>query len=369
MAWLRGIIRNGLSGIEKYKYGKPVSELQRELGLDKVVRLCSNENPWPLPESVMRAIGVSLEKVNCYPDPQSYRLRRLLAKKWGVSTGEVIIGAGTEGILHSLFHATVDPGDEIVCPVPAYPLYRVAAIAAAAKFVEVPVEEGATLDIGRIMNFCTDKTKAVIISNPGNPTGKIIERDRMLLLAHELDSRQILLVVDEAYAEYVEDPNYLAGIELFRDIGRIVITRTFSKIYGLAALRVGYSIAPKTIVEAYDKVHPVFEVSRVGQYAAHAALLEETFIKDVRLKTVAEMTRVQRRLADMGVSAENTQTNFLLLKHKKSEDIFERLLQEGVIVRKGSDLGLEGYLRVTIGLPEENDVFLSSLKKVLTQVV
>ncbi|MDO9507913.1 MAG: histidinol-phosphate transaminase [Thermovirgaceae bacterium] len=368
MAWLKNIIRNGLSGIEKYKYGKPVSELQRELGLERVVRMCSNENPWPLPESVMNAITVSLEKVNCYPDPQSYRLRRLLAEKWGVSTGEVIIGAGTEGILHSLFHATIDPGDEVVCPIPAYPLYRVAAIAAAAKFVEVPAEEGTTWEIGRIIDSCTEMTKAVIISNPCNPTGQIMERDRMLSLAHELDSRQILLVVDEAYAEYVEDPNYLAGIELFRDIGRIVITRTFSKIYGLAALRVGYAIAPKTIVEAYDKLHPVFEVSRVGQYAAHAALLEGAFIREVRLKTIAERSRVLRRLTDMGVSAENTRTNFVLIKHKKSDELFERLLHEGVIVRKGSDLGLEGYLRVTVGLPEQNDMFLSSMKKVLTQV-
>lgn len=368
MAWLNNIIRNGLAGIEKYKYGKPVSELQRELGLDRVIRLSSNENPWPLPESVMKAIRASLDKINYYPDPQSYRLRRLLAEKWGVSTGEVIIGAGTEGILHSLFHATIDPGDEVVCPVPAYPLYRVAAIASAAAFVEVPIDEGTTWEIGRILDYCTEKTKAVIISNPCNPTGQILERDRMLTLAHELDARQILLVVDEAYAEYVEDPNYLAGIELFRDIGRIVITRTFSKIYGLAALRVGYAIAPKTIVDAYDKLHPVFEVSRVGQYAAHAALLESSFIRDVRLETIAERNRVVRSLADMSVSVENTRTNFVLIKHKKCSEIFQKLLEEGVIVRKGSDLGLDGYLRVTVGLPEQNEFFLSSLKKVLKQV-
>lgn len=368
MAWLKNIIRDDLSGVEKYRYGKPVSELQRELGLERVVRLCSNENPWPLPESVMKAIRASLEKVNFYPDPQSYRLRRLLAEKWGVSTGEVIIGAGTEGILHSLFHATIEPGNEVVCPIPAYPLYRVAAIAAAAAFVEVPLEEGTVLETGRILDHCTEKTKAVIISNPCNPTGQMLARDRLLTLAHELDSRQILLVVDEAYAEYVDDPNYLAGIELFRDIGRIVITRTFSKIYGLAALRVGYAIAPKTIVDAYDKLHPVFEVSRVGQYAAHAALQETSFIRDVRLKTIAERNRVARRLAEMGVSVENTRTNFLLIRHRKCNEVFQKLLEEGVIVRKGSDLGLDGFLRVTIGLPEDNDSFLLSLKKVLTQV-
>ncbi len=365
MAWLRNIIRNDLSGVEKYRYGKPVSELQRELGLEKVVRLSSNENPWPLPDPVNRAIKASLEKVNRYPDPQSHRLRRLLAQKWGVSTGEVIIGAGTEGILHSLFHSIIEPGDEIVCPVPSYPLYRVAAIASAGRFVEVPAREGGSWDIAEITGACTEKTKAVIISNPCNPLGSIMERERMITLANELDSRQVLLLVDEAYAEYVDDPNYLAGIDLFRNIGRIVITRTFSKIYGLAALRVGYAIAPKTIVEAYDKLHPVFEVSRVGQYAAHAALLETEYIKSIRLKTVSERSRIQKALSEMGVATQPTRTNFVLIKHPASEEIYERLLNEGVIVRKGSDLGLGGFLRVTVGLPEENELFLSSLKKVL----
>jgi len=368
LVWLRNVIRNDLAGVDKYRYGKPVSELQRELGLERVVRLSSNENPWPLPGSVLNAIQTSLENLNRYPDPQSHRLRKLLAQKWGVSTGEVIIGAGTEGILHSLFHSIIEFGDEIVCPVPTYPLYRVAAVASGARFIEVPACEGGTLEIGNIIRACTERTKAVILSNPCNPLGTIMERERMLNLAHELDSRQVLLIVDEAYAEYVEDPGYLSGIDLFRDIGRIVITRTFSKIYGLASLRVGYAIAPKTVVEAYDKLHPVFEVSRVGQYAAHAALLETDFIRNIRLKTVSERTRLVRSLSETGIRTEPTRTNFILLKHRQSDEIYERLLHEGVIVRKASDLGLKGYLRVTVGLPEENEFFVSSLKKVLVQL-
>lgn len=368
MGWLKGIIRNDLDGIEKYKYGKPVSDLQRELGLEKVVRLWSNENPWPLPESVMKAIRASLEKVNFYPDPQSFRLRRMLSQKCGVSTGEVIIGAGTEGILHSMLHSIIEPGDEIVCPIPAYPLYRVAAVAASARFVEVRSEDGNELDTGIILASCSERTKAVIISNPCNPTGRIMERERLTALANELDSRQVMLIVDEAYAEYVDDPEYLAGIELFRNIGRVVITRTFSKIYGLAALRVGYAIAPKTMVESYDKLHPVFEVSRIGQYAAHAAIQEDAFIRDIRIRTIAERNRIFKNILDIGISAVNTTTNFLLIKHKKSDEIYELLLREGVIIRKGSDLGMKGYLRITVGLPEENDIFLSSLKKVLTRI-
>lgn len=368
MAWLKNLIRNDLSSVGKYRYGKPAGELQRELGLEKVVRLCSNENPWPLPDSVERAIQTSLENVNRYPDPQSYRLRRLLARKWGVSVGEIIIGAGTEGILHTLFHSIIGPGDGIVCPVPTYPLYRVAAIASGATFVEVPPRQGGTWEIEDIIGACAGRAKAVVLSNPNNPLGTIVDRERMINLAHELDSRQILLIVDEAYAEYVENPGYLSGIELFRDIGRVVITRTFSKIYGLASLRVGYAIAPKTVADAYDKIHPVFEVSRVGQYAAHAALLEAEFINDVRLKTLSEGNRLTRSLSEIGVHAEPTRANFILVRHKKSDEVYEGLLREGVIVRKTSDLGLEGFLRVTVGLPGENDYFLSSLKKVLAKL-
>ena len=368
MAWLRDLIRKDLSGVDKYRYGKPISELQRELGLERIVRLSSIENPWPLPDSVKRAIQTSLENVNRYPDPRSYRLRRLLARKWGVSTGEIIIGAGTESILHSLFHSIIAFGDGIVCPVPTYPLYRVAAIASGAAFVEVPVREGGTWEIKDIVDACTGRVKAVVLSNPSNPLGTFLERERMLNLAHELDSRQILLVVDEAYAEYVDDPNYLSGIELFRDIGRVVITRTFSKIYGLASLRVGYAIAPKTVADAFDKIHPVFEVSRVGQYAAHAALLEAEFINGIRLKTISERNRITQSLSEIGVHTEQTRTNFILVKHRKSDEVYEGLLREGVIVRKASDLGLDGFLRVTVGLPEENEYFLSSIKKELAKL-
>jgi histidinol-phosphate aminotransferase len=366
--WLKKIVRKGLNDVERYRYGKPVAELQRELGLERVVRLSSNENPWPLPDSVCEAIGSSLKDVQRYPDPGAFQLRRFIAAQWGVSPAEVIIGSGTEGLLHNLFHTIIDPGDEIVFPVPTYPLYRLAGIAAAAECVPVETGPDGGWSVNELVAACTEKTKAVIICNPNNPTGKMLPRNDLMQLASELEGMGILLVVDEAYAEYLEDPAYLSGIKLFHQIGRVVITRTFSKIYGLAALRAGYAVAPKSITEAYDKIHPVFEVNRIAQRAALAALKEEEYVRTIRLKTIEERHRLLKELLKMGVHVENTCANFVLVRHSAAERVYDLLLREGVIVRKGSDLGLPGFLRVSIGVPEENDTFLASLEKVLNTV-
>lgn len=366
--WLKRIVRKGLNDVEKYRYGKPVGELQRELGFDRVVRLSSNENPWPLPESVCEALKSSLKDVQRYPDPGASQLRRFIGSQWGVSPTEVIIGSGTEGLLHNLLHTIIDPGDQIVFPVPTYPLYRLAGIAAAAECVAVETGPDGGWSVSDLAAACTERTKAVIICNPNNPTGKMLPRNDLIQLASELEAMGILLVVDEAYAEYIDDPVYLSGIRLFHQIGRVVITRTFSKIYGLASLRVGYAIAPKSIAEAYDKIHPVFEVSRIAQRAALAALGEEEYVRTIRLRTIEERNRMVKELLKMGVHVENTCANFVLARHRAAERIYDLLLREGVIVRKGSDLGLPGFLRVSIGKPEENDTFLTSLEKVLTAV-
>jgi len=366
--WLKEIVRKGLNEVEKYRYGKPVAEVQRELGLERVIRLSSNENPWPLPESVYEALESSLKDVQRYPDPGASRLRRFIAGQWGVSPAEVILGSGTEGLLHNLLHTIIDPGDQIVFPVPTYPLYRLAGIAAAAECVPVETGPDGGWNVDELVAACTERTKAVIICNPNNPTGKMLPRNELIQLASALEGMGILLVVDEAYADYIDDPAYLSGIRLFHQIGRVVITRTFSKIYGLAALRVGYAISPKSIAEAYDKIHPVFEVSRIAQRAALAALGEAEYIRTIRLRTIEERDRLLKELLEIGVHVENTCANFVLVRHSAAERIYELLLREGVIVRRGSDLGLPGFLRVTVGTHEENDTFLEAMEKVLNKV-
>ena len=369
MSWKDHIVRKSLTGIEPYKPGKPISEVQRELGLQSAIRLCSNENPWPLPDRVVEAVRLASAETCRYPDPASYRLKRAIAMKWGRSPSEVIVGGGTEGILYSLFQSIIDEGDEVAYAIPTYPVYRLAAAASGAQRIEVP-NDGSEGEAGidRLIEACGPRTKALVICNPNNPTGSIMTRTDLTTLANSLNGRETLLILDEAYAYYVEDPKYASGIDLFDQLGNIVMLRTFSKIYGLAALRVGYAIAPKPVVETYLKVRKVFEVNSIAQNAALAALSENAYIQEVREKTLAERERLSFALRDMGVRVQPTQTNFLVLDMQEARTIYENLLLEGIIVRLGDDLGYPGHLRVTVGLPEENDLFLQSLGKVLKRL-
>lgn len=369
MSWKDHIVRKSLTGIEPYKPGKPISEVQRELGLQSAIRLCSNENPWPLPDRVVEAVRLASAETCRYPDPASYRLKRAIAMKWGRSPSEVIVGGGTEGILYSLFQSIIDEGDEVAYAIPTYPVYRLAAAASGAQRIEVP-NDGSEGEAGidRLIEACGPRTKALVICNPNNPTGSIMTRTDLTTLANSLNGRETLLILDEAYADYVEDPKYASGIDLFDQLGNIVMLRTFSKIYGLAALRVGYAIAPKPVVETYLKVRKVFEVNSIAQNAALAALSENAYIQEVREKTLAERERLSFALRDMGVRVQPTQTNFLVLDMQEARTIYENLLLEGIIVRLGDDLGYPGHLRVTVGLPEENDLFLQSLGKVLKRL-
>lgn len=369
MSWKSHIVRKSLTDIEPYKPGKPVSEVQRELGLQSPVRLCSNENPWPLPEKVVEAVRLASGEVCRYPDAASYRLKRAIAMKWGRSPAEVIVGGGTEGILYSLFQAIIDEGDEVAYATPTYPLYRLAAAASGARRIEIPTDESeGEGGVGRLAEACGPRTKALVICNPNNPTGSIMTRTDLTNLANSLNGRETLLILDEAYADYVEDPKYASGIDLFDQLGNIVMLRTFSKIYGLAALRVGYAIAPKPVVETYLKVRKVFEVNSIAQGAALAALSETSYIQEVREKTLAERERMNMALRDMGIRVRPTQTNFVILEIAEAKAVYEKLLLEGVIVRLGDDLDYPGHLRVSVGLPEENDRFLQSLGKVLKRL-
>lgn len=368
MPWLKELTRKALKDLEPYKPGKPIEELKRELGLKEAIKLCSNENPWPLPNSVIEAANSAIKEINRYPDPEAYRLRRAIAKKWGVSPAEVIVGGGTEGILYTLFQAILEDGEEVVFPFPTYPLYGVAALAAGGRCVKVSFEDGFAFPMEALKAACTDKTKAMVLCNPNNPTGNFISRHDLLDLAAYLESQRVLLIVDEAYADFVDDPSYLAGLDLFREIGKVVIIRTFSKAYGLAALRVAFAIAPTPVVDSYAKVRSVFEVNTIAQRAALAALAEDKYIEEVREKVIEERGKLFSALSDIGLHVINTTTNFLLILHPASDEIYDELLKEGIIVRPGKDLGLPNSLRVSIGIPEENEQFIIALKKVLKRV-
>ena len=368
MSWMDEVPRRYLSSVEPYRPGKPMEEITRTYGLTEVVRLCSNENPWPLPQAVMEAIAAAKDGINRYPDPEAYNLKRAIARHLGVSPLEVAVGGGTEGVLCTLFQSILEEGDHIIVPSPTYPVYKLTASAAGGVCDPVPLLEDFSLPVDGVLQMCGPRTKAVVLCNPNNPTGNIVPGKDLLNLAVRLEERHVLLIVDEAYAEYVTDPRYVCGADLFRQASNVVILRTFSKIYGLAGLRIGYAIGPKVIIEAFGKVRRVFSVNSIGQRAALAALGCGDHVAKVRDMTIAERRRVHKALSGLGIRVHDTHANFLLLEVPRAEETYEGLLLNGVIVRLGEDLGLKGTLRVTIGLPEENDRFLSELDRVLRRI-
>jgi len=349
-----------------YEPGKPVEEVQRELGLERVVKLASNEGQFgPFPAAVA-ALERLVPELNRYPDGGAYRLRRALAEKHGVGFENVALAAGADAVVMYLSLAVLDPGDEIVCGWPSFPSYVLDAIKLGAKPVTAELTEN-RYDVERILAAVTARTKIVYLCNPNNPTGTMIGRDEIDAYFRR-EPEHALTVLDEAYFEYVVDPSYPDGIEEYLKAGRrVLVLRTFSKIYGLAGLRVGYGIGPTDVVEAINKVRNAFEVNQAAQEAALASLGQDEEIARRRRLTAEGRAQLVEACGRLGVQvATPAVANFVYAElGQDSRGIFEALLREGVIVRPLAPFGAPGAIRVTVGTAEENELFAAALERVL----
>jgi histidinol-phosphate aminotransferase len=363
-------LRPALDGFAAYEPGKPVEEVQRELGLERVVKLASNEGPYgPFP-AALEAIERGVQELNRYPDGGAYRLRHALAAKHGVEPEQVAIAAGADGVIGYLSLATLDPGDEIVCGWPSFPSYVLAAAKLGAVSRTVPLRDH-RYDPQALLEAVTPRTKLVYLCNPNNPTGTMIGR-------HEIDDYfeavppHVLTVLDEAYFEYVEHPDYPDGIEeyLKRDGRRVLVLRTFSKIYGLAGLRVGYGVGPAEIVAAIVKVRNPFDIVQPAQDAALASLDDQAELARRRRENTSARTQLERICAEFGLRiASPAVANFLYADTgRDAAELFGALLREGVIVRPLGQFGAPTAIRVTVGTQEENAVFAEALGRALTAV-
>ena len=362
------LLRQAIADLVPYEPGKPVEEVQRELGLGRIVKLASNEGQFgPFP-AALEAIARLAPELNRYPDGGAYRLRRALAERHGVGFENVAFAAGADAIVMYLSLATLDPGDEVVCGWPSFPSYVLDAIKMGAEPIRVPLTDY-RYDVDRIREAVTPRTKIVYLCNPNNPTGTMIGRadvDRYFDRAPP----HVLTVLDEAYFEYVEDPDYPDGIEEhFKRGRRVLVLRTFSKIYGLAGLRVGYGIGPPEIVEALGKVRNAFELNQAAQEAALASLGQEEEIVRRRIATAEGRAYLERECARLGLTvASPPVANFVHVEvGEDTRPVFERLLREGVIVRPLAPFGAPGAIRVTVGTQEENEVFVAALGHVLAE--
>lgn len=364
----RPLIRTALESIEPYEGGKPIEEVEREYGVGRVVKLASNEGPFgPFPIA-RQLLATQSYELNRYPDGAAYQLRALLAERLGVDIDEVAHGAGADGVIGYLSLALLEPGDDVVFGWPSFASYMLDTLKLGATPKPVPLTDN-RYDLEAMLAQVGPRTKIVYICNPNNPTGTMNSREE-LDAYFERVPQHVLTVIDQAYFEYIEEPDYPDAIEeYFKQGKRVVVLRSFSKIYGLAGLRVGYAVAGKEICAAIAKVRPAFDVSSAAQAAAVASLSGDDAEAELERRrsyntvAIAELGRILRAfgLETVGPAV----ANFLYVDlGTDSRPFFESLLEQGAIVRPLHGFGAPTAIRVTAGTAEEHALLRQALQVV-----
>ena len=359
--------RPSVSGLTPYQPGKPVEDVQRELGLERVIKLASNEGPFgPFPAAL-----VALERIvgdlNRYPDGGVYRLHEALADRHGVAFDEISVGAGADGCIDMISQAILDPGDRIVCGWPSFPSYVIYARKQGAETTLVPLVDH-RYDLDALLAAIDDRTKLVYICHPNNPTGTMNTADELDAYFERVPDH-VLTVVDQAYFEYIDRPDYPDAVERYLKAGRrVAVLRTFSKIYGLAGLRVGYAVAPRSVCAAMAKVRRPFDLTTPAQVAAIASIDGDAEIARRRAVNADGLARLESMLAEHGLEPVPSVGNFLYVETgADANELFDRLLREGIIVRPLAGFGSPTAIRISVGTPEELDVLAAALGRVLAR--
>jgi histidinol-phosphate aminotransferase len=355
------LVNANIEHLAPYEAGKPLETLERELGVTNAIKLASNENPLgPSPRAMSAATKVMCS-AHRYPDAAAFALRERIAQKLAVSADEVIQGNGSSEVIDLALRTFVDRGQHVIFGEPSFSMYRIVCAAAGVPFTAVPLRE-LTHDLDAMAAAVTEATRMVLIANPNNPTGTYVSR-RALADFLQRVPEWVTVLVDEAYFEYADATDFPDTLTMRAARKRLIVTRTFSKIYGLAAQRIGYGIAPATMIDYMNRVRPPFNVGTVGQVAATAALDDDEHVEKSRALNRRERARLSQALAGLGVRVTPSQANFVyVVLNRAAKPVFDALLRLGVIVRTVPD---PLALRITVGLPEENDRFLSALTQVL----
>jgi histidinol-phosphate aminotransferase len=356
--------RKTLEGILPYQPGKPIDDVKRELGLSKVIKLASNENPLGCSLKAVEAVTACMMTPSLYPDGNCTELRNALSSKLNVKPEQLIFGAGSNEIVAFLGETFINPGDESVMAVPSFPWYETAVKMMDGIAIEIPLKNH-THDLETMKSKINDRTKIVWLCNPNNPTGTMYtakEQDEFLKSVPS----NVVVVLDEAYCEYVGNKDYPNSVPLLEKYPNVIILRTFSKVYGLASLRIGYGIANVEMISYLNRIRPPFNVNAAAQVAALASINDSDFVSKTVENNNAGKEFLYSSFKDMGLDYIPTECNFIMVDTKKdSIEIFNKLLAKGVIVRPGKGFRMPTWQRVTIGTPEENTEFISALKEVL----
>jgi histidinol-phosphate aminotransferase len=349
-----------------YQPGKPIEDVKRELNLTEVIKLASNENPFGSSPKVKEAIALEAENISIYPDGAAVELTAALSSYHGVNSDQIIFGAGSDEIILMIARAFLVPGDETIMADQTFPQYKHNAQVENAVIIEVPLKEG-THDLFAMQQRITDKTKVIWVCNPNNPTGTINTMDEVEWFLSKVPAH-VLVVLDEAYCEYIDNPSYPDGLMLLNKYPNVILLRTFSKIYGLASLRIGYGIGHPDVIRSINQVREPFNTSRFAQAAALAALQDEEFVSHCREANKVGLAYFNSSFAELGLEAFPAYGNFIMVDVKRSgQEVFDALLRKGIIVRAGHKL-YPTHIRITVGSQEQNEKVIAALTAVLQEI-
>ncbi len=350
-----------------YAPGKPIEEVKRELGLERVIKLASNENPLGPSPKAIEAVREAAARMHIYPDGAAFELKRSIAAKFGVPMGQVLVGNGSDELIHLIGLLFLDgEEDELLMGDPSFSRYDAAAELAPSKLIKIPLDAAYRHDLAAMGKAVTERTRLVFIANPNNPTGTIVRKPELDAFVADLPGH-VTLVLDEAYFEFAAGvPGYPDSVDYIAQGRNVIGLRTFSKAYGLAGIRVGYGFASEQVVDGIDRAREPFDVNSLAQVAAVAALQDEDHVR----RTVANNRRGLKALADafeaVGAKPMESCANFMFADlGRPAKPVFEALLRRGVITRSGHALGSPNCLRVSVGTDEEIGIFAKELKAVV----
>ena len=357
-------IPENILSIKPYAPGKPLEALEREYGVTDSIKLASNENPLGPSPMAVKAIHAAMGNLNRYPDGSAHVLMGQLAAHLNVSTENLVLGNGSDEVIGMLTHAILRPGDEVILPHPSFLVYDIAVKSAGAEAVYVPLSS-LCIDLDGIQKKITEKSRMIFLCNPNNPTGAVISKQAFeRFFAHV--PPQVIIVVDEAYIDFVRDAACVRAVDYLDSDRAVVILRTFSKAYGLAGLRVGYGIMPPVLADALHRIRPPFNVNSLAQIGAAASLKETAFVAETVQLVHQGIDYLHQALDKLEIRYFPTQANFFLIDVEKDADqVFEEMLKLGVIVRSMSSYGYPHYIRVSIGLHSENSRLMAALESIL----
>jgi len=358
------LVNDNIATLPAYVPGKPIEELEREYGIAGAVKIASNENPLGPSPLALRAIQEHLSQLHRYPESGAFALRERLSQHLCLAPDRLIFGNGSDEILDLALRTFVKPGEEVISAAPSFLMYGLITQAVGGRFIPVPLTDF-RIDLAALLRAVTSRTKMVIINNPNNPTGTAIHRREWEGFLAALPDR-IIVLVDEAYIEFVQADEVPTALDYLRGDRALLGLRTFSKAYGLAGLRIGYGYGPAELIAYLERLRPPFNINRLAQVAARAALDDTPFLQLTRQVVWDGLATICRALEDWGVPYVPTQANFLLINvGRDSREVFEGMLRQGVIIRAMNGYGLPEYIRVNAGRPEENQQFLQAFRKVM----